>query len=280
MAAEINPADVAHLRHYKKLTPLNHLHLDHCDVSFRALETILSMPKALERLELQEYNYGPPSYKYGLTSAEELKAALIPQSHSLRELHINFRRQSTIFAGPLDLNYLGSLETLTVECAGLDSITHAMVVRDSEEERDIMLIASHIEVSNAALVWIVVPRFNIKLVLQLPPGYMPSRHTQLMIEGLGQVLRGYNDKRLKVQLVVVRLTEVTDAVPPYLHNERRPERVLCYNSLAAKQNWNTKTNAEILAAEEDRGRIQFAAPFSNGTEDTPGDFLLGQLNSA
>lgn len=272
--------DVARLRHYKKLTPLTHLHLDHCDVSFRALETILSMPRALQRLELQEYDYGPPSYKYGLTSAEELKAALVPQSQSLKELHIGFRRQSTIFAGPLDFNYFESLESLTVECTRLDNITHAMVVPDSGEERDIMLIASHIEVINAALVWIVVPRFNIKLVLQLPPGYIPSRHTQLMIEGLGQVLRGYNDQRLRVQLVVIRLTERKDAVAPYLHDERIPERVLCYDSLAATQNWNTKTDAEILAAEEERRRMQFATAVSNGTEDTPGDFLPEQLNSA
>ncbi len=278
VAAEINPMSVGYLRHYRKLTPLSHLHLDHCDVSFRALEAILSLPRALELLELQEYDYGR-SYKYGLTSPEELKAALVTQKDTLRELHLGLRRQSTIFAGPLDSSYMAALQCLTIECAKLDNITHAMVVPNGENEKDIMLIASNVEMANSALVWMVVPQFSMRIVLQSPPGYMPSRHTQLMIEGLGQILRGYNDRRVKVQLLMVRLTELEGAVPPYLHDEKVPEKVLCYDSFTGTSTWHTRTDAEMRAAEE-ICRMRHATAFSSSTVDTTGDFLLGQLNSA
>ena len=277
VAAEISPTSVCYLRHHRNLTCLRRLHFDHCDISFQALEAILLLPRALERLELQEYDYCR-SYKYGLTSSEELKAALVAQKDTLKELHLGLRRQSTIFAGPLDFSYMATLQCLTIECAKLDNITHAMVVPNGERENDVMLIASNIEMANSALVWMVVPNFSIKVVLQTPSGYVPSRHTQLMIEGLGQILRGYNDQRIKVQLFMMRLTEV-GAVPPYLHDEKVPEKVLCYDSFAATPTWDTRTDAEVRMAEEIY-RMQHTTPFSSSTVDTTGDFLLGQLNSA
>lgn len=276
VAAEINAIDVAYLRHYRRVTPLAFLHLDHCDISYRALETIMSLPKALQGFELQEYNYNH-SYKYGLTSSGELTAALVHQSHSLRHLHLGFRQISMILGAPLEVGYFVSLQTLTVECLELDDLLDALLIANPAAPaagNNVLLIAGNNNVPRAMLVGIILPDFALKIMLQTPPGYIPSRHSQYMIEHLGQIIETFNIGRARVQLVMVRLTEMVGAVPPYLYDEHIPEKVICYDSFAPKPKWDIKTKAEIRTEEEFQ-RLRHA-----GSEDISEDFMLGQLNSA
>ena len=281
VAAKIGLQHVNHLRHHKKLTRLSSLHLDHCSISAKALEIIISVPRALESLELTEYDYGAP-LMHPMRNAEEVKMALSPQEDSLRDLHLGLLYQRRGSRTPYDFCNFANLRNLTLECTTLDSVLHSSLVL-----KDRMLKISETTIFNARyLIWITLPDRPFSLELQTAPGYiLTDVDVRTGIERLGRSLRGPRDHRqqssqvFETRLVIVRQTKPKGAVPPYLYDEHVPEKVICYDSFAPTSNWDFKTEAE-LQTDEEIGRLRNMTPFPGNVGAVPGDFLLGQLNSA
>ena len=111
----IDGEDLYFLRHYRRRTPLTHLHLDNWDVSASGFESILATPTALESLKFQEYNYDG-SIKHGFRVANDVLRALASQRESLKELHISFRGELGLAGQFLDLQGLSALLYLRFEC--------------------------------------------------------------------------------------------------------------------------------------------------------------------
>jgi hypothetical protein len=278
VAAEIGARSVSYLRHHKNLTPLSRLHLDHCDVAPEALEIILSVPRALQSLELTEYDYGP--VKHAIRHPEELKMALSPQGDSLRDLHLGLRSQQRGSRAPYDFCNFTSLQKLTLECMSLDNIFPSSLTLEGR----VLKITGKGSVRQ--LVWIVAPKCPFSLVLETPPGYkLDTLDGQTGIESLGQALRTPKESNLQssstfgVRLVIVRQTEPKGAVAPYLYNEYVPEKVVCYDSFASKSNWDFKTENERQADTITR-RIQDMTDFAEFADGDGWDIYVGHLNSA
>jgi hypothetical protein len=241
VAAEIGSHNVSYLRHHKKLTPLSHLHLDHCDVAPEALEIILSVPQALQALELTEYEYG--RVKYAILDPEELMIALSRQGDSLRDLHLGLRPQKWGVRAPCNFCNFTSLRKLTLECMSLDDVVDFSLAM---EGRMIKITGHHYHI-----VWIISPKHPFSLVLQTPPDYMLNTDDgQAVIERLGRSLRAPNESSLRssptfgTRLTIVRQTEIKGAIAPYLYEEHVPEKIVCYDSIASASNWDFKTDDE------------------------------------
>jgi len=254
VAAEIGTDDVSYLRHHKRLTRLSRLHLDHCDVCPKALEIILSVPRALISLVLTEYDYRDP-HKYCISNNEELGMALIPQIDSLRDLYLGLRFQQQSFPTPYDFSNFTSLQKLILECMPLDNLLHHSLVLTNRT----LQISEFDQATVLHVVWITFPDRPLCLVLQTPPGHrLTASETQRDIERLGQSLRITHDavvrspQAFEIRLMMVRQTEPKGAVPPYLYNEHVPEKVVCYDSFASTSNWDFKTEAELRTDEENR----------------------------
>jgi hypothetical protein len=281
VAAEIGARDVSYLKQHKRLTKLSRLHLDHCDISPKALEIILSVPRALISLVLTEYDYRGP-YKYCISNDEELGMVLTPQIDSLRDLHLGLRFQQQSFPTPYDFSNLTSLEKLTLECMPLDNLLHPSLVLT---DRTLQIS----EFDNATIrhvVWVTFPRRPLCLVLQTPPGYrLTASDTQRDIEKLGRSLRITHDavvrspQAFEIRLMMVRQTERKGAVPPYLYNEHVPEKVVCYDSFAPTSNWDFKTETELQTDEENRSSRN-VMPLPGEADRRTGGIPLGQLSSA
>jgi hypothetical protein len=247
VAAEISTNDVIYLKHHKRLTKLSHLHLDHCDVSPKALGIILSVPRALISLVLTEYDYRSLP-KYYISSDEQLEMALSPQIDSLRDLYLGLRFQQQSFPTPYDFSNFTSLQKLILECRPLDNRPrHSLVLTDRT-----LQISELDNITVRRVAWVTFPERPMCLVLQTPPGYrLTASDTQRDIERLGRSLRITHDavvqpqRAFEIRLMVVRQTEQKGAVPPYLYNEHVPEKVICYDSFASTPNWDFKTKAEL-----------------------------------
>jgi hypothetical protein len=278
VAAEIGARNVSYLTHHKKLTPLSRLHLDHCDVAPEALEIILSVPRALQSLELTEYDYGP--VKHAIRHPEELRMALSPQGDSLRDLHLGLRSQQRGFRAPYDFCNFASLQQLTLECMSLDNIVTSSLAL---EGRMLKITGNG---TLRQIVWIVAPERPFSLVLETTPGYkLDTLDGQTGIERLGQALRTPKESYVRssptfrIRLVIVRQTEPKGAVAPYLYDEHVPEKVICYDSFASKSNWDFKTENE-RQTDTDTRRLRDMTLLPEFADDDAGDILLGQLNSA
>jgi hypothetical protein len=278
VAAEIGAHNVSYLRHHKKLTRLSRLHLDHCDIDPKALEIILSVPRALRSLELTEYDYGGVNYAIG--SHEELGMALSPQEDSLRDIHLGLRSQQWGIRAPYDFCDFTNLEKLTLECMSLDDFPYS----PSALKGHTLKITGNGAIRH--IIWIVIPKRLFSLVLQTPAGYrLNVRDSKTGIERLGRFLRTpditgvQSSPAFETRLIIVRQTEPKGAVPPYLYDEHVPEKVVCYDSFASASKWDFKTNHERRTDETIR-RLRDMTPFPDAAEGVPGDFLLGQLNSA
>ena len=281
VAAYIDAHHVNHLRHHKKLTPLSRLHFDHCSISSTALETILSVPRALKSLELTEHDYGV-SPGPSIHDPEELQMALSPQQYSLRHLHLGLLFHQQGFRTPYDFSSFANLQKVVLERRQLNSVLHSSLA-----PKDGMIKISEVGGSNSRqMLWITFPQRPFSLEIQTAPGHMlTNSDVRRGIEGLGRSLRGPCSTNLQsspifdTRLVIVRQTEQKGAVPPYLYGEHVPEKVVCYDSFATAASWDIKTEAELHADEVTR-RLRDARPFPDIVDDTRGDFLIGQLNSA
>ena len=282
MAAEIVEHDVDCLRHHRRLTRLSRLHLDSCGISPSALQIILSVPQALRSLELTEYDYRAP-LRHPIRDLEELQMALRPQEDSLRELHLGLLFQRRGFREPYDLSNFKNLRKLTLECTQMNGVVHASLSAKDGEVK----ISEIAAVNTRNIVWVRLPEHSFTLVLQTAPGHMlTDSDVRRGIEGLGRSLRKPRGSSrqlshaFETRLVIVRQTQAKWAVPPYLYNEHVPEKVICYDSFASRSTWDFRTDAE-LETEEDVHRLRAAmTPVHDTLAGGPGDFLLGQLNSA
>jgi len=251
VAAEIGAHHVNALTHSEKLTPLSRLHLDHCDVATYALEVILSIPRALESLELTEFGYGWQSdygwsLRYGIRDHEELNMVLSPQADSLRDLHLGLHFQGEPFQTPHDFCNFTSLQSLILECMPLENALCSPV----GPENNMLKISEFGTLLN--IVWIVFPTRPISLVLQMPPGCrLTADDCQRSIERFGRSLKECRDTSIQssptltTRLIIVRQTAAKGVVPPYLYNEHVPEKVVCYDSLAPTSNWDFETDTEL-----------------------------------
>jgi hypothetical protein len=270
VAAEIGADDVSYLRHHKRLTRLSRLHLDHCDVCPKALEIILSVPRALVSLVLTEYDYRGP-HKYCISNDEELGMALAPQIDSLRDLYLGLRFQQQSFPTPYNFSNFASLDKLILECKPLDNLLHPSLVFTDR----MLQISQFVNATVRHVVWITFPKRPLCLVLQTPPGYrLTASDTQRDIEKLGRSLRITHDavvwspQAFETRLIMVRQTEPKGAVPPYLYNEHVPEKVVCYDSFASTSNWDFKTEAELQTDEENRSSRN-ATPLPDNVGSAP-----------
>ena len=278
VAAKIGPGDVSYLRHHKRLTKLSRLHLDHCNVCPKALEIILSVPRALISLVLTEYDYRAP-HKYSISNGEELGMALTPQIDSLRDLSLGLRFQQQSFPTPYDFSNFTSLEKLILECMPLDNLLHPSLVLTDRT----LQISKFDNATVRHVVWITFPERPLCLVLQTPPRYrLTASDTQRDIERLGRSLRITHDtvvrspQAFEIRLMMVRQTERKGAVPPYLYNEHVPEKVVCYDSFASTSNWDFKTETELQTDEENRSSRN-AMPLPENVDSAPGAFSSANL---
>jgi hypothetical protein len=251
VAAEIGANDVSYLRHHKRLTKLSRLHLDHCDVCPKALEIILSVPRALVSLVLTEYDCRGP-HKYCISNDEELGMALTPQIDSLRDLCLGLRFQQQSFSTPHDFSNFTSLEKLVLECMPLDNLLHPSLVLTDRT----LQISGFDGATLRHVVWITFPERPLCLVLQTPPGYrLTACDTQRDIEKLGRSLRRTHDavvrspQAFEIRLMMVRQTERRGAVPLHLYNDYVPEKVVCYDSFASTSNWDSAPHRPAGQAE-------------------------------
>lgn len=276
--ASLGPSDVSHLRHHKKLTALSRLHLDHCDICPLALEIILSVPRALQSLELTEYDYGN-TFQYNVRDVEQLMTALSPQEDSLQDLQLGLRFQRSGFQTPCDFRNFTKLQKLIVECQPLNNCPLTL-------EGRMLQITEPGVIPHLSWIWIVLPERPFSLVLETPPGHrLDAADDRAAIEKLGRSLSLRHNPStqplpsLDTRLVIVRQTRPKGAVPPYLYNEHVPEKVVCYDSFASAPNWDFETDGE-RQDDEDTRRRRDRTPFPGIDGGEAGEFFPGQLNSA
>ena len=234
-SADIDLADVAELLPHPKSTPLRSLHFDQCHFSAAGLQGVLSVPKALENLKIQEgYPYEDSTYSFGPT---DLQAALRLHRKSLRSLLLGTTSNIGPHGERLDLTEFLMLRDLAFDVfSSLDlhekPSTSPALETLSFSDLGCFQVPIVLRMLHDSLFNMDVPRLR-QIMLRTRPGRTVDHANTREIEEISSKF-----KEKEVRLLIVRLTPMQNAVPPYLHREYIPEEIISYDSFAENPSWD------------------------------------------